>query len=390
MSVSSCSPSIAPISLTIRVDSASATFPVVPVTLRRMPRPKAFEMEKTLQLHLREIEANKKFSLCEIVCLMSRAFCSQIQDRPGMTVLKCTFVAAAIAALYPAGVGALACFNTYRLDDVANLHSKDWEKENAAAQLFANLGQGVTYIFHGVEVLLIPAWMELFKSMHDQILCHRIQSAYLGKIYQVPDFTKAQKDFLCKKMNRELLQKGGRVVSRKELDRVDTQIVGIQRDIDAAKRTLLTPKNLLIGVARECIYEIKTSPWRRRLKMALSTTTLCAFVGALQHPLIYGTIACFKSFSLIPSTDILSSSYETSSSATALYTNVGHGVEYIASALAITTLAAKALLQRKIDKITREILEGIYDRHIHNPALSKRCSDYFYDQKTQVLQRYQS
>ncbi len=341
---------------------------------------KKFEIERRLASVIDEIEAEKKLSFRRVIFLIKNSFVQEAMEKPWTTMLKCTLFASALAALYPVAIGSLACLNSYRVEQLSNIISSNLEKANIAVQIYSNVGQGIMYVVQEFELLLIPSAIWLFKDSYNRAMCREITSVYTRKLQQNTDLDSASRAFLIQRANRELSIYGGAPI----LNGIEL----IQKQIATEKKQLFSKCNIINLVGREVIKDAKNSSCGKNLTVTVAGVALLTLSGLVQHPLIYGTLACFAAFRVQSPQDLDSSDIDDRTNATALYSNLGHVVEYIITVFAVVGLAAKILLQKKYKVIACRLIEQIYNKHIQNESLPKETSDLLYKLKQKELGLY--
>lgn len=136
-------------------------------------------IELTLDDVLNQIEDEKKraFSKINLACKMGREFAKEARSSPLTLILKICCVIFPIVALHPLVLGAIACFNTYRLEDSNNLYSSDLSTANTASQLFSNIGHGPGYLIEGLELMALSVCF-IFRGSYTKTCCLMIESIY--------------------------------------------------------------------------------------------------------------------------------------------------------------------------------------------------------------------
>lgn len=344
---------------------------------------KDFEIEQRLECTIREIDREKGLPYRKIIHLTGTAFFEEAKDAPCKVAAKCMLLLVSIGFVYPNGLGSFACFNSYHVGNLKDITTSEFAKANSAVQIFSNLGQGVTYITQLLEMLIIPSVMWSFKGLYNKAICQEIASIYSSKICRNPDLTPEEIAFLINRANKELARLDGFPIIK---DGVEVEF--IQSEIDREIKGQFIGRKIVYLVGCEIVKDVQSASWRSIFTKTAASVSLVAMTVAIQHPLFYGALACFEAFNIVNPKDLTSSDIDINTNATAVYSNLGHALEYIVAGCTLSGLTFKALLWNKYKKIARDLIANAYNERIQDTSLSKEVSDLFFRRKQEALAHY--
>lgn len=166
------------------------------------------QIEKELKPTIARIrqEINQQLDLKHIAYLTTCELFKSFKGRFGITAGKSFLVGLSLLTLYPLVVGSIACFNSYRLFNPADLFSTDLEVVNPASQFHANTGHGVGYLWEGLAINAVT-WKFLLNPIYERVIASIIYKTYTPYIENA-SLSQQQSDFLYKRREFELAKYG--------------------------------------------------------------------------------------------------------------------------------------------------------------------------------------
>ncbi len=139
-----------------------------------------FKVQFSLQYVFKAIDQMKlkRLSYTSLCKYTWQEFRKECKEQPEVAVAKAALTTLAVGTFYPLALGTVACFAAFYAAPPSDMFSSDKDVASNAAGLYGNIGHGVGYPVHGLEIATLTLSILFYSSYQ------RVRAQLITKIYK--------------------------------------------------------------------------------------------------------------------------------------------------------------------------------------------------------------